>query len=106
MSDPTAPDLPVLPPEPEELRLAPDPTPSSEPKPAAGWKGWVAAGAACGVVVVGGIYVTRDDDPAAVDTTSTRGPDRLVRRAGSGRVRRDQRHRRVDDHADVIDPRR
>ncbi len=74
MSDPTAPDLPVLPPEPEGAPApAPDPTPSPDPKPAAGWKGWVAAGAACGVVVVGGIYVTRDDDPAAVDTTSTPG---------------------------------
>ncbi len=74
MSDPTAPDLPALPPEPEGAPAsAPDPTPSPERKPAAGWRGWVAAGAACGVVVVGGIYVTRDDDPAAVDTTSTPG---------------------------------
>ena len=80
MSDPTAPDLPALPPEPEGApqsegspASAPDPTPSPEGKPAAGWKGWVAAGAACGVVVVGGIYVTRDDDPAAVDTTAPQG---------------------------------
>lgn len=97
MSDPTAPDQPAHPPvltpnaaaaapEPEPVPAPPEgpaPEPVAAAKGGAGWRAWVAAGAACGVVVVGGIVLTKDDGGDPVDATGQAGPSNQVQ----GRMR-------------------
>ena len=96
MSDPTAPDQPAYPPilTPNAAAAAPEPAPdpapapvpAPDPKPAAGWKAWVAAGAACGVVVVAGIVLTKDDGVDPVDTADQFGPSNQVQGFMNGAV--------------------
>ena len=78
MSDPTAPDLPVLPPEPEgakkKMGLGARPHPVAGAQAGGGVEGvGRGGGRGRGVVVVGGIDATRLNDLSAVDTTSTPG---------------------------------